>query len=90
MPNFYINLTLLETSLTVSAFVIQTFLITKSILAKGIYFTFNMATNIFKIAAKFVIFQQIKVIRDLISPTLHTLGQFFYWSKIVPWNLLNA
>ena len=62
MPNFHINCALLETSLTLSAFVLQTFLITKSILANAIFFfIFKIAAMIFKMAAKLIIFQQIKV-----------------------------
>ena len=67
MPDFHINHAHLETSLTLSAFDLQTFLITKSILANAIaFFIFKMATMIFKMAAKLIIFQQIKVAWDLI------------------------
>ena len=66
VPDFHINCALLETSLTRSAFVLQTLLITNSILFNAIFFIFKMATMIFKMAAKLIIFQQIKVPRDLI------------------------
>ena len=55
VPDFHINCALLETSLTLSAFVLQTLLITKLIIANAIFFIFKTATMIFKMAAKLII-----------------------------------
>ena len=61
MPKFYNNCALPDTSMTLSAFVLQTFLITKSMLANAIFSIFKMATMIFKMAVKIIIIKQIKV-----------------------------
>ena len=60
MPEFYNNCALPDTSMTLSAFVLQTFLVTISILANGSFSIFKMATMIFKIAVKIIIIKQIK------------------------------
>ena len=60
MPTFYNNCALPDTSMTLSAFVLQTFLVTKSMLANAIFYNFKMATMIFKMAVKIIIIKQIK------------------------------
>ena len=60
MPEFYNNCALPDTSMTLSAFVLQTFLVTKSMLANAIFSIFKMATMIFKMAVKIIIIKQIK------------------------------
>ena len=59
-PDFYNNCVLPETSMTHSAYVLQTFLVMKSILANAIFSIFKMATLIFKMAVKLTIGNQIK------------------------------
>ena len=46
--------------MTLSAFVFQTFLVTKSMLANAMFSIFKMATMIFKMAVKLIIIKQIK------------------------------
>ena len=60
VPKFYNNCALPDTSMTLSAFVLQTFLVTKSMLANAIFSIFKMATMIFKMAVKLIIIKQIK------------------------------
>ena len=60
VSNFHMNCALSDKSMTLSAFVLRTFLITKSMLANAIFFIFKMATMISKMAAKLTIFLQIK------------------------------
>ena len=55
VSNFHNNCALPDTSMTLSAYVLQTFLIMKSILANAIFSAFKMATLIFKMAAKLII-----------------------------------
>ena len=57
---FYNNCALPDTSMTLSAFVLRTFLVTKSMLANTIFSIFKMATMIFKMAVKIIIIKQIK------------------------------
>ena len=57
---FYNNCALPDTSMTLSAFVLQTFLVIKSMLANAIFSIFKMATMVFKMAVKLIIIQQIK------------------------------
>ena len=57
---FFNNCALPDTSMTLSAFVFQTFLDIKSLLANAIFSIFRMATMIFKMAVKLIIIQQIK------------------------------
>ena len=83
VPDFHINCALLETSLTLSAFVLQTLLIKKSIIANAIFFIFKTATMIFKMAAKLIIFQQIKVPRDFLT-YFSPPGQFFIRATLFP------
>ena len=52
MLKFYNNCALPDTSMTLSAFVLQTFLVIKSMLANAIFSIFKMATMIFKMAVK--------------------------------------
>ena len=52
MTNFHNNCALPDTSMTLSAYVLQTFLLMKSILANAIFSIFKMATLIFKMAVK--------------------------------------
>ena len=60
MPKFYSNCALPDTSMTLSAFVLQTVLVTKSMLANTIFSIIKMATIIFKMAVKIIIIKQIK------------------------------
>ena len=60
VPEFYNNCALPDTSMTLSALVLQTFLITKSVLANAIISIFKMATMILKMAVKLIIIKQIK------------------------------
>ena len=60
VPKFYNNCALPDTSMTLSAFVLQTFLVTKSMLANTIFSIFKMATMIFKMVVKIIIIKQIK------------------------------
>ena len=60
VTKFYNNCALPDTSMTLSAFVLQTFLVTKPMLAKVIFSIFKMATMIFKMAVKIIIIKQIK------------------------------
>ena len=55
VPEFYNNCALPDTSMTLSAFVLQTFLVTKSMLANAKFSIFKMATMIFKMAVKLFI-----------------------------------
>ena len=55
VSNFHNDCALPDTSITLSAYVLQTFLIMKSILANAIFSIFKMATLIFKMAAKLII-----------------------------------
>ena len=55
MSNFHNDCALPDTSMTLSAYVLQTFLIMKSILANVFFSIFKMATLIFKMAAKLII-----------------------------------
>ena len=56
MSNFHNDCALPDTSMTLSAYVLQTFLIMKSILANAAIFSiFKRATLIFKMAAKLII-----------------------------------
>ena len=55
VSNFHNDCALPDTSMTLSAYVLQTFLIMKSILANAIFSIFKMATLIFKMAAKLII-----------------------------------
>ena len=52
VSNFHNNCALPDTSMKLSAYVLQTFLIMKSILANAIFSIFKMATLIFKMAVK--------------------------------------
>ena len=60
VPKFYNNCALLDTSMTLSAFVIQTFLVRKSMLANVIFSIFKMATMILKMAVNLIIIKQMK------------------------------
>ena len=60
MLKFYNNCALPDTSMTLSAFVLRTFLVTKSMLANTIFPIFKMATMIFKMAVKIIKNKQIK------------------------------
>ena len=55
VPEFYNNCALPDTSMTLSAFVPQTFLVTKSMLASENFSFFKIATMIFKMAVKLII-----------------------------------
>ena len=57
---FYNNCALPDTSMTLSEFVLQTFLVIKSMLANAIFSIFKMATMTFKMAVKLIIIPQIK------------------------------
>ena len=72
---FYNNCALPDTSMKLSAFVLQTFLVIKSMLANEIFSIFKMATMIFKMAVKLIIIQQIKV-------NLRPKLVFFFWIKM--------
>ena len=55
VPEFSNNCALPDTRMTFSAFVLQTCLVTKSMLANAIFSIFKMATMIFKMAVKMII-----------------------------------
>ena len=55
MIDFHNDRALPDTSMTLSAFVLQTFLVRKSILANAIVSIFKMATMNSKMAAKLII-----------------------------------
>ena len=55
VPEFSNNCALPDTRMTLSAFVLQTCLATKSMLANAIFSIFKMATMIFKMAVKMII-----------------------------------
>ena len=55
VPRFSNNCALPDTSMTFSAFVLQTCLVTKLMLANAIFSIFKMATMIFKMAVKMII-----------------------------------
>ena len=59
VPKFYNNCALPDTSMTLSAFVLQTLLVTKPMLANAIFSIFKMTTMIFKMADKIIIIKQI-------------------------------
>ena len=60
VPKFYNNCALPDKSMILSVFVLQTFLVAKSMLANAIFPIFKMATMIFKMAVKLIIIKQIR------------------------------